>query len=322
LEKHAALAKRLSAVLREHGAEIVKLDAFGAIAARSEILGVLEEAFGGTRWPVTWIEGAPCGGGAMAGLQVFAVAGTPVETIELNGRPVGRGFDDGRARHVLFGGIEPADASSPRDVQAGRAFEVFDAALRAAGMDWSHVARTWFFLDDILGWYGPFNAVRTGYFQRRLPDSFLPASTGVGARNAPGKAVEAAAWAARLPDGSACAKEVPSPQQCPAPRYGSSFSRAVELAGPGYRRVLVSGTASIAPGGETARVGDPRGQIDLTMGVVRAILESRGLDYSNVSRALVYFKDCRDLSTFEAWQAAQGHLPGRQIDDAWRFLIL
>jgi enamine deaminase RidA (YjgF/YER057c/UK114 family) len=72
---------------------------------------------------------------------------------------------------------------------------------------------------------------------------------------------------------------------------------------PDCRRLLVSGTASIAPGGQTAHVGDPRRQIELTMEVVEAILRAREMTLADTTRATVYFKSAADLPLFAAWCA-------------------
>ena len=93
-------------------------------------------------------------------------------------------------------------------------------------------------------------------------------------------------------------QEVLSPLQCPAHDYGSSFSRAAEVATPDYRMVLVSGTASIAPEGQTVHVGDTDAQVDLTLRVVSEIMKSRGLDFADTTRANAYFKHQGDASSF------------------------
>ena len=101
---------------------------------------------------------------------------------------------------------------------------------------------------------------------------------------------------------------VPSPLQCPAFLYGNSFSRAVEIAGTGWRHLLVSGTASIEPGGKSAYPGDAEKQIGLTMDVVKAILDSRRMSWHDVTRAIVYVKRGGDAEMFTRF-CAQQNLP-------------
>ena len=103
---------------------------------------------------------------------------------------------------------------------------------------------------------------------------------------------------------------MPSVLQCPALDYGSSFSRAVEIACPGFRRLLISGTASISPEGETRHVDDPEAQVALTMEVVQAILASRRMGWEDVCRATAYFKEAAHASAFGRWR---GRRPGRSF---------
>lgn len=306
-EAPAATAGRLAAAVTETGAAVVRHEVFGSLAAGESVMDTLRQRFGEIDWPVTWVEGEADQGAALAGMHVMAVADTAVETLELDGRPIGRVFSDGRVKHCLLGDLRATDVSASRPDQARVTFENLERALHAAGLKMHNLVRTWLYLDDILAWYGPFNAVRTEFFQqRKVFSGLVPASTGVGGRNPAGAAMVAAAWAVSAQGGSLPAREVASPLQCPAPEYGSSFSRAVKVLSLGCRRLLVSGTASIEPNGRTAHPDDIAAQVALTMDVVRAILVSRKLDFRDVTRATAYFKDLKDVPVFKAWRSANG----------------
>ena len=306
-EKIAALFHRLGSLLSEHDASIVKQDIFGSLAARNEALEALPRVLGDLQWPVNWVEGADCAGAPIAGVQVLAVSGAAVQTIALKGRIIGRMFDDGWARHCHFGGLGPGDVALSQADQTRQTYENLEAALQQAGMSVTHIARTWFFLDDILSWYDPFNEVRNAFFAKHeLPPGSLPASTGVSGRNPARAALTVNAWAIQPHAASVRVKAIPSPLQCPAPEYGSGFSRALEVSTPHGRRVLVSGTASIAADGHTARIGDVRAQTALTMEVVKAILDTRDLCFSDVTRAIAYFKHAADAPALAQWCAAHG----------------
>jgi enamine deaminase RidA (YjgF/YER057c/UK114 family) len=112
--------------------------------------------------------------------------------------------------------------------------------------------------------------------------------------------------------GETTVEEVPSPLQCPALDYGSSFSRAAEIKGPGFRRVLVSGTASIDSKGETAHAGQVEAQMALTVEVVSAILSSRGMDFKDVVRGNAYYRDTGSTEAFEAGLVGLG-LPKEKL---------
>jgi enamine deaminase RidA (YjgF/YER057c/UK114 family) len=306
-ESTAQTVGRLVRFLKDNDALVARQEVFGAFSAREATLQALRQLKGEIDWPVTFLQGGPVGAESLAGVHVLAVAGAAVETVALGGRPVGRTFRDPWARHLLLGDLRPTEVKQSKPDQARQAYESLEAALRQGRMDLSNLARTWLFLDDILSWYGPFNDVRTNFYRPRgVFDRVVPASTGVSGRNAQGAALVAGAWAVEPQDGAFWMREVASPKQCPAPCYGSSFSRAVELGSPGLCRLLISGTASIEPGGASVCGGDVEAQIDLTMEVVRSILVDRGMDYPDVSRATAYFKRPKDAARFEVWRARQG----------------
>ena len=72
------------------------------------------------------------------------------------------------------------------------------------------------------------------------------------------------------------------------------------------RILTISGTASIAPGGETLWQDNIHKQIELTMQTVAAILQARGRSFGDVTRAVAYFKHPADAPAFTQWCAARG----------------
>ncbi|MBN2506846.1 MAG: translation initiation inhibitor [Verrucomicrobia bacterium] len=301
-ESAAGLSRRLVRVLQKHRAAIVKQDCFGALAAYPDSLRAFRESLGPIRWPLTWADGADCGGGTLAGCHVLAMCGAEVQPVRLEGRIVGTTFHDGASRHCFVGNLRPANIHGSRADQSRRAYASLDAVLQRVGMSATHVVRTWFFLDHILDWYDTFNEVRAEYFRRRrVFDHLVPASTGIGASNPAGAALVLGAWAIQPPEDRVRIAEVSSPLQCPAPDYGSCFSRAVEIGTPHSRHLLVSGTASIEPGGRSAHDGDITSQIALTMRVVRGILNARGMRFRDATRASAYLKRPGDAPAFAAW---------------------
>jgi enamine deaminase RidA (YjgF/YER057c/UK114 family) len=253
-------------------------------------------------WPVTWIQGDPCDGSRMAGTQVCAVSGLKVEPLELNGELVGTVYDDDLARYCLLGDIRPASTTASQADQARAVFDKMQAALAHTGMSFRNVVRTWMYLADLLNWYGAFNTARTRFFNDHdVFSTMMPASTGIGVLNPFGSALVASAFGFAPTDGRVSIQTVPSPLQCSAANYKSSFSRAAEVIYPDWRHLFVSGTASITPNGETAYRDDAAHQIALTMRVTDAILRSRGMTWDNVSRAIAYFKNMKDVPLYTAY---------------------
>jgi enamine deaminase RidA (YjgF/YER057c/UK114 family) len=294
--------RRVADAVREAGAHAVSQEVFGLSDSGGAGMAILKGAFGNVEWPVTWIENEASD--SPVGTLVWAVAGVRVEPLRLGDRVLGSLFEDGHARYCRLGGVVPADKSRTHFDQTRNVLDQMESALRTVGMGFPNVVRTWFCNDRILDWYGEFNDARNAFFtERRIYDGVVPASTGVGGRNSTGGALACGLLAVKPKINSVYAVAVPSPLQCPAVQYGSSFSRAVEVKTPEHRRLLISGTASIDPDGRTVHVGDVEAQVALTMEVVKAILESRRMGWPDVSRAIGYFKSPGDVRALERYCA-------------------
>jgi enamine deaminase RidA (YjgF/YER057c/UK114 family) len=294
-----AMLADVGGALRDDHAQIVSVDVFGIASQASGVMAMLSGAFGRVSWPVTWLD---VGNGAkqgLGGVQVWAASGVSVEPLGLDARVVGSVFEVDGARYCRLGGLAPADPTEPPAQQARNVLERMEAVLGAAGLGFGDVLRTWFFNDKILDWYADFNRVRDDFFaEQRVSGGVVPASTGVGAPNGLGAALIGGLLAVKGKREAVQATAVPSPLQPPAMEYGSSFSRAVELVLLDCRQLFVSGTASIAPNGETVHVGDIDGQIIRTVDVVQAILSSRGMSWADVTRGVAYFKRLEDVPVF------------------------
>jgi enamine deaminase RidA (YjgF/YER057c/UK114 family) len=302
--------EKLSRYCRENDAQLVIYDVFGECSLYERGMNEMGAAHSGVDWPVTWIEGNGRGSEGLTGIQAYGVSGTSVQPVRIGGQLVGGVFEDDYATYCLLGGLGPRDAGDTNEQQAYTTFLRMEAALETAGMDFSHVVRTWLYIDGILDWYGAFNAARTRFFNERgIFELTVPASTGIGVRNPAGTAIVSDLVAVRPRDGSVTINALPSPMQCPATDYKSSFSRALEVDFPDHRRLYISGTASIDEHGETDHVGDVEGQIDLSMRVVEAILESTGMQWSDLSRAVAYFRNSADVPLFGDYCSKNGLPP-------------
>lgn len=288
--------------VRKEKARIIGQDVFGSCALHEEGMRALRGAGRGVVWPVTWIEGDAGAGASLRGSQMYAVYGPHIQRIRMDDRNVGAVYEGPDARYCLLGDIRPSDPSFSKIAQTREVFEKMSTALELIGMDFSNVVRTWMYIDDILSWYDDFNSARTDYFKKNgVFDGIVPASTGVGVRNAAGTALVADAIAMKGLNESFKVETLPSPLQGPAPSYGSSFSRALEAKFFDHRKLYVSGTASIDADGKSVHERDVSKQIELTMQVVAAILESRKAEWDHVSRAVAYFKNMKDAAAFDAY---------------------
>ena len=306
-EEIKEVINRLAVTLKNANKTIVNLMVFGSVSACPAVDKAMRRVFGQIHWPITWVEGAASGDQPIAGMQVFAFCADQVKPVMLGGQVVGSVFEDGSMRHCLLGGLVPSQSSAARPDQFRQTLDHLQTALKQAGFSLGDVIRTWFYLDELLSWYDGFNEARIqAYAGVKFRGGSSPASTGISGRNPAGTALVAGAWAMQPLHSDTRVEEIQSPLQCPAAAYGSLFSRAMEITSLHDRRLLISGTASIAPEGQTLWPGDLRRQIDLTMQVVESILTSRGFAFSDITRATAYFKNRADIPEFSAWCADRG----------------
>jgi len=319
-ETPEALFRRVGEVVRRLNGRIISVEAVGLAPADRKSMGLLIDALSGAGVPgsqarmasgdppLAWIENARTNN--LFGVHIWAVSGTVAEPLSFGDRRTGTSFEDGYCQYCRLVGLLPTDAALGRPEQTQTIFHQMQTILHDAGMAFSDVLRTWFYNDHILDWYREFNVVRTGFFKKhRVFEGLLPASTGVAGRNALEAALLSGLIAVKSDHEGVKAFEVPSPLQSSAVRYGSSFSRAVELGLPDLRRLYVSGTASIDEQGKTVFLGDPAAQVRQTMEVVQAILRSREMDWGDVTRALAYFKRGADAPLFEKYRQENGVPP-------------
>jgi len=85
-----------------------------------------------------------------------------------------------------------------------------------------------------------------------------------------------------------------------AGEYGSAFARGLRVDLPGgVTHLLISGTASVGPNGETLYPGDFRAQLWRTFRNITELLKSEGATWHDVVRTTCYLRDIeRDYAEF------------------------
>jgi hypothetical protein len=212
-ESAASLFGRVAGAIRQKNAQVVSQEVFG-IAVGSRIrrdganVEALANAFGGVQAPVTWLENGHDTG--FCGTHLWAVSGPAVRRLELDGKIIGTMFEDDYAQYCRLGGLLPKETSRSPSEQTAEIFGQMDLLLQRNGMEFSQVIRTWFYNNNILDWYDEFNGVRNDFFRKkRIFEGLLPASTGVGGRNAEGSALAGGLLAVKPKDESVRAFAVP-----------------------------------------------------------------------------------------------------------------
>jgi Putative translation initiation inhibitor, yjgF family len=85
----------------------------------------------------------------------------------------------------------------------------------------------------------------------------------------------------------------------------SSFSRGMRLDLGGIAVLLISGTASVGPHGETLHAGDLRAQTQRTFANIAALLEAEGASWKDIVRTTCYLRDIeRDYAAFNEERTA------------------
>ncbi|NOY75483.1 MAG: translation initiation inhibitor [Kiritimatiellaeota bacterium] len=293
-ENPERVVKQALKFIKSENAGIISGFAFGGIAQLEKILP------NDSYFPVTCLQGDFRHRGTPTAIQLTAISGTEISPVTLDGNRVGSTFIFDGHKHCVLSGVHATASHPNRGDDVAEAFKIMSEALRSVGFDFSNVIRMWNYLDELLDWYDEFNSVRNAFFaEHSVYDSLVPAGTGIGAVNRFGTAYIGDLWAVEPLNSTnfsnLAAFAVPSPLQCPAIDYKSSFSRAVELVSGNFRTLCVSGTASIESGGETVFPDDTAKQIDKTLQVISAILESRDMEWSDTIRAIAYFADIDDL---------------------------
>ncbi len=304
-ESPEALFARAGQAVHQIGGQVVSSEVLGIAAADRPHLQDFAKAVDGVGLPIGWVEKAQAHN--LLGVHIWLIEGTTVSRVETGGKVLGTVFEDDCARYCRLVGLLPSEPSQPRTAQAEALFQQMNRSLEDNGFGFANVFRTWFYNDDILSWYGDFNAVRNRFFREKgVFNGLMPASTGIGGGNVAAAALIAGVLALKAKGEAAQVSDVRSPLQSSAADYGSSFSRAVQVSLPDHRRIYVSGTASIDAAGNTIFLGDCQAQVKQTMEVVQAILQSKGMDWADVTRALAYFKRAEDAPLLDRYRQEHG----------------
>lgn len=283
-----AFFEELAARVAASGATVVQEKLYAPLAEHPRLEGLREAAWRHCGLdpdsPRLFVEGHPCLGGRLAGVQIVAVTDGQVQDVRRDGRCVGRLVD---GRTLWASGVQggSGDVAS----QTRRMFEDAFDLMAEHGFPASSLVRTWIYNARILDWYGEFNRARTEVFRECGLLGRLPASTGIQGRGPAGSETMMDILAVSGP-----ARPMTNRRQNEAPDYGSSFSRGMVV----DRMLSLSGTASIDTTGRTVRFDDPVGQVMETLVNLASLLESEGATLQDLVSATLF---CKTPEVWHAW---------------------
>ena len=303
------LFESVARALRDGRLEPLQQKVFGPSWCRAEVLEARAQAFAEADLdpsaPCLYLSGRLDHAEPLSA-QVWAVSprGTEVRVTTTGGDdgPRGRLLEAPSLRLLWLSGIDGGDDDGDFGEQAGRMFKRAEQALRAEGLGYRDVARTWIYVQRLLDDYDELNEVRTAFHREHDilggagPGAF-PASTGIQGSSA-GERCLMELVAATGPDGLR-RPLLDSSRQPAAFDYGSGFSRGMVLSHEGVRTVFVSGTASIGSDGRTRHVDDAEGQILQTLLSLAALLEPEGASLCDLAAGTLFAKDRAALDAYE-----------------------
>jgi len=290
--------EKIAEYLQAYQANPIRATFFGTLVEKKNTVRQLETLLTAIDFPVTWIEGDNCTGAFINGVYILAVSGIEVQRLYHNSIPVGSAFQTEDADFCYLGGLY-SDPDLPPSQQAENLLNLTENILNRVNLSFEDTIRTWFYLDDILDWYGDFNRVRTAFFNKHdIFSKRVPASTGIEGSNPAGSKAALELTAIKPKNNRFSIERLRSPLQCSAEDYGSSFSRAIWFSNGDHSYITVSGTASIGPNGDILHKNNLEKQMELTFNVVNEILKSRNFTFEDVVRAYAYCKDKNYSSAF------------------------
>lgn len=318
------LFQSLAKTASDGGISFLQEKIYGVCAEMETILHIRARVYderGLQAPPPTFIEGVPCVGGLVAGVQIIGVVPRSdevrVHTLTHDDAVVGRELRTPSHRMLFFTAVSGFEAGSELSVteQAARMFERTRTLLAAHDLSPKHIVRTWIYMARILDWYGEFNRVRTRYFREFGiidGDSFgvLPASTGIQGKRLEGEECFMDVLAVAADEASANATPMNNARQNEAYDYGSSFSRGMAVGPDDQPTLYISGTASIDTRGHTIHHGDEQGQVMETLLDIASLLDSKDARLRDIMHATAY---CKGESDYRAFERIRDHLDMKDI---------
>jgi enamine deaminase RidA (YjgF/YER057c/UK114 family) len=310
---------RIAEVLSRRRMSIVHERIFGSLRAETIVLRERKDALclqqvpsGG---PITYIAGDPTWGEGLSGVIIHAVSshdGDDAWTIMDGDVPCGRGWRRNGATYLQLQNIQEQEGNRPDQVRG--ILDKAEGILRRNGASYKDVARTWFYISDILDWYPDFNKARSekygefnimpGPGDSRL---LLPASTGIGTDASSGAAASMDLLAVVISDDATLpVRKLTNPGQLDAFRYGAAFSRGAAISEDDVTVIHVSGTAAIDEHGTSLYAGDIRSQIICTLDKVETLLGQEGAGLEDICAATVYVKRPEYAEVFRQVAADRG----------------
>jgi enamine deaminase RidA (YjgF/YER057c/UK114 family) len=310
---------RIAEMLSGRGMTIVHERIFGSLRVEATVLHERKNALLAEQVPsgnpITYIAADPPWGEGLSGVIIYAVSsgdGDGVWTIMDGDAPCGQGWRRSGTTYLQLQNIQ--DNAESRSGQVRGILERAEGILVRNGASYKDVARTWFYLSDILDWYPEFNKARSEKYGEFgiMPGAgggrlLLPASTGIGA-GAPSGAAASMDLLAVVENGSRTVpvRKLTNRGQLDAFRYGAAFSRGAVIEENEVKLIEVSGTAAIDEHGVSLYPCDIRSQVICTLDKIETLLGQEGAGLADICAATVFVKRPEYAEEFREVAADRG----------------
>lgn len=273
--------------------------------------------FEGFRPNLTCLQGHPCIGGVCAGIQIIAVIDQDklINVANIYSKEdviAGVVLETDFFKEIYLERISMNKFGISENSKSCQAEFMFEKMHEILGDDIHHVVRTWIYFPDLLSWYDDFNKARMRSFTKigflKEGNVHVPASTGIQGLHGDNDC-EACFMdvLVTVPKNGKCETNfmTSSTRQNEAAKYGSLFSRGVEIKYDDESVLHISGTASINSDGETIYKNDPQGQIFETFMSLSSLLKTKNAKLSNICSATAY---CKNMTVYNIFCGIIEHL--------------
>jgi len=307
--------RELAEYLESNEVQLLHEKTFGVLSIADTVTklrgSILNTIGNSIQVPLTYVEGTPFNEAGLAGIHAIVAKSSKSHTstlIEKNGLICGCQFQGNEAEYLFLSDVArllPPSTRGDRLTEAHETIKLTNDILLDRNWSFKDVRRTWFYLDNILDWYGEFNQVRNKlYKQMGLFNSdsqtIIPASTGIWGKNPDGISCTLDVVAMRSLEGQSIQiNRLKNPKQNEATDYGSAFSRGVSITTQTCKYIFISGTASIDEQGQSIHFRDMKLQTIRTIKNVESLLQSEGAQLSQIQRATAFVKNKEDIPIFE-----------------------
>ena len=208
----------------------------------------------------------------------------------------------GELTHIWSAGLTAPKVNETVDsfLQTEQIFDLYERQLDELGASLKdNVVRTWLFVQNVDNNYAGMVEARRALFEKRglTKETHYIASTGIEGRHVDKRCnVLMDAYAIAGIGENQITYLTAEDHLGPTIDYGVTFERGTRIDYRDRRHILISGTASIDPAGNTLHMGDVVEQTKRAVKNAEALINAAGAELSDLAHLIVYMRDHADYA--------------------------